>query len=410
MINEYILAYDLGTYCDHVLMDNAINELAKKYKIVYLTDKTHKLPENFIKVPFTTPDFFIKDPKIKIADTNHNIVYWALTHVDKVLEAYKWSRMIRNKIDQLTKIYNFKAICILYPALGSLWLFNKFTAPVYIFYYAPGLVSGNIPWLFDSRLKLPDYKIYDKENEEYNVESGLKYLKRLSLLSPRKESVHQVLKSVHHVICWDKTVLPKPDYYFKDLQIHYAGAPINKKTLDRKVWTNTNKNIVDFIKKKNKIIFMSFGSYGDSPLLTKAVKSILLQAEDYCIKNNIGFIFHNGGDIEDTDNRLIVNGFIQYEYIVPRSSLIIFTGSVCLQNICLYNCKPMLFVPLLNEQFYWAKNWKYMTGIEYINYKNPQHIEFNKIMKLTNYSRVVSKSIKKSAGAKNICDLICQNS
>lgn len=409
MNDEYILAYDLGTYCDHVLMDNAISELAKKYKIVYLTDKTHKLPDNFIKVPFTTPDFFIKDPKIKIADTNHNIVYWAVTHMDKVIEAYRWSRMIRTKITNLIKMYKFKAICILYPALGSLWLLKNYNIPIYILYYAPGLVSENIPWLFDSRIKSSDYKLYDEENKDYNVESGLKYLKRLSMMSRRKESIHQILRSVNHVICWDKTVLPEPKYYYKDLKIHYAGAPINKKLLDKKKWSNTNKNVIDFIKKKDKIIFMSFGSYGDSPLLNKAVKSILLQAEEYCKNNNAGLIFHNGGNIDNTDHRLIINGFIQYEYIVPRSNLIIFTGSVCLQNICLYNCKPMLFVPLLNEQFYWAKNWKYMTNIEYINYKNPQYIDFDKIMQITKYSRSVSRSIKKADGAKAICKLICKN-
>lgn len=411
MEKEYILAIDLGTYCDHVLMDNAILELGKKYQIVYLTDKTHNLPENYIKESFETPSFFLNDPKIELANTRKNFSIFAIKNINKLLISYKWSNFIKKKIHELLNKYTFKSICILYPALGLLWLFDKVNIPIYIFYYAPGILCKNIPWLFNSILKTRDYKLYNKSLYEYNSNSTLKYLKRISILSKRKETIHQVLQSVNHIICWDKNTLPNILPYYKDINILYAGSLINLESLNKKNWI-VNDKITNFIKKYNKIIFISFGSYGTSNLLKNILKLLLNYLNDYCIKNNYGVIYHNGGDINNTDNLLIINGFIQYEYIVPKSKLVIFTGSVCLQNICIYNCIPMLFLPLLNEQFYWAKNYQYYTNRNYIDYRS-NSIKVNldyfiiKNKKIINYLEKISNNMKKDIPAnKKILQLI----
>lgn len=409
-MKEYILAIDLGTYCDHVLMDTAISELGKKYKIVYLTDKTHKLPDNYIKESFITPSFFINDPKIKIANTSTHFPLWIMTHFHKALISYKWSKFIKNKLDELFQKYQFKSICILYPALGLLWLFENIKhIPIYIFYYAPGILSKNIPWLFDSILKKSSYELYNKSLHNYNVKSGLKYLNRLSIMSKREETVHEILKSINHVICWDEKIIPKIQPFYKDLKIYNVGSLINLKSINKKNWIIDNK-IINFIKLKKNILFMSFGTYSSSKLLKNIIYKLLNYLENYCIKNNYGLIYHNGGNINHSDNILVLNGFIPYEYIVPKSKLVIFTGSVCLQNICIYNCIPMLFLPLLNEQFYWAKNYKYFTNCDYINYKTKtlqldlnDYINNNTIIK---YLKKISNNMKKNNASNNILRII----
>lgn len=399
---DHILVTTLGTYCDSLLMDNAISELAKTHKIVYLTDKNHKLPEDFIKVTFETPSFFTNDPKIKIANTNRSFTWWAVTHPDKVYEAYNWSTVIKRKMRKILKTYDIKSIHILYPAMGMLWLMPKIDIPTYIYYYAPGVLSKTLPWIFDSILKDKHYKLYAHKNADYNKESGLTYLERISRYSVRQESIHEMLKSVNHVISWDKEVLPELDYVYKDLNILYAGALLTP-DINKKDWPIDN-SVNDFIKRKKQIIFMSFGSYGDSTLLEKIVPKLIKKLTIYCKENNAGLIYHNG-NIENTEHILSINGFIQYEYIVPKSSLIIFTGSACLQNICLYNCVPMLFVPLLTEQFFWARNYKHFTKKQYIDYQEeriPQSLDFDSLMEKTDYLKKVSSSMHKNNSAQRV--------
>jgi UDP:flavonoid glycosyltransferase YjiC (YdhE family) len=68
-----------------------------------------------------------------------------------------------------------------------------------------------------------------------------------------------------------------------------------------------------------------------------------------------------------TDDVLIVSGFLPYTSILPQTSILITTGSYCIQHLALYYNVPMLFVPILTEQYFWAKNYRQQTGIPYID-------------------------------------------
>jgi hypothetical protein len=392
---DHILVIDLGTYCDQKIMESAkfYYNKSNKNKVVYLTDKKHNLPEEYIKVGFKTPEFYINDPKIKIADTNHNFAWWLINHPQKAIEAYKWSKSIKRKIIRIKSKYDIKSIHILYPAIGLLWLIEKTSIPIFIYYYAPGLLCKNIPWIFDSILKTKSYKLYDKSNYEYNKESGLTYLNRISMNSGRSETIHEMLKSVTHLLCWDKNILPKIVPVYKDLTIKYVGS-----LLDINNANILDNDILKFVNSKDKIIFMSFGSYGNSDLLQLVIPKLLEKLNEYCDKNNGGIVYHNG-NLQNTKNIYNVNGFIQYESIVSKSDLIIFTGSYCLQNICYYYCKPLLFVPLLSEQFFWAKNYSLKTNKPYIDYQTetlPNNFNVDNMMQITKYEQKISKSIKKT--------------
>ena len=47
--------------------------------------------------------------------------------------------------------------------------------------------------------------------------------------------------------------------------------------------------------------------------------------------------------------------------------MLITTGSYCIVHLALLYHVPMLFVPVLTEQYFWAKNYQQQTGIPYID-------------------------------------------
>lgn len=408
---QHILAVDLGTYCDNKLMEYAMESLASKYKVVYLTDEKHNVPTQYTKVGFKTPEFFTNDPKIKIANTKRNFYAWVLSHPDKALQAYSWSEDIRRKIRELSQRYAFKSICMLYPALGMVWLLpEELDVPIYVFYYAPGILSKNIPWIFDSVLKEKSYKLYAKKNQKYNMESGLEYLKRISYLSGKQETVHQTMKKINHVVCWDKNVTPPIELLYDDYKTYYAGTLLST-DISKKRWP-ADPVVSGFVKSKERIVFVSFGSYAGSELLENSVKNLMEQLEALCGDGKTGVIYHNGPKANkvclENGWLLKVDGFIKYEYVVPRSALVVFTGSACLQNICLYNCVPMLFLPLLCEQFYWAKNYMHFTSVPYIDYRSTRKnkIDFAKAMEKNSYLQDCSRSIKRNKAHERIAKIV----
>lgn len=406
---EYILCIDLGTFCDNVLMKNAMHELKHKYKIVYLTDSKNNVSDDYIKVSFETPKFFTQDEKIKVADTHRNFFVWSLTHLDDAYRALLWSLSIKKKIKRLLKQYNFKNISILYPGLGTVWLLPKnLNIEVNILYYSPGILCYNIPWIFDSILKKPSYKLYAKKNYDYNKNSGINYLNRVAMLSNSDETVHETMSKLNHIICWDKSVVPKLDLVYKDNNVQYAGALISNDIKNTKPAFNDDLNA--FIKSKKSIIYITFGTYGNSEELNKVLPKLIKLLGIYCEENNYGVIYHASNDKYQNISWLYkVNGFLKYEEVVPLCKLVIFTGSVCLQNICLYNATPMLMIPILVEQYFWSKNYKHFTGVQFIRTSSRFKFTMNdlkKALKVNPYLKKVSKSMKNNDAAANIAKLI----
>lgn len=414
---QHILCVTLGTYCDRKLMDFAIHELAKKYKIVYLTDPSHKLPNDgrYIKVKYTVPEFFLNDPELVIANTRQNLYLWSLSHPAQAQQVYAWARQMRAKLHRLQTKYDFKGIFIFYPAMLMVWMLKHIErVPVYVLYCAPGLVSRNVPWLYDSILRKRDYKLYAKANSKYNQASGLENLKRIGLMNLGITSSHTVLSSVTHVYCWDKAILPSIIPVFKDLDVHTVGSLL-RPDISRKDWP-ASPSIKQFISSKKEIIFVTFGSYGNTSFLKFIMPSLMNVLETYCKKHDAGVIYHNdlgkkimydGKQLKSSDTLFVNDGFVQYEYVVPRCKLVIFTGSVCLQNICLYHATPMLIIPILTEQFFWAKNYQHYTKVSYLDYKSPvpPNLDFKAAMNVSPYLKRISKSLHDSHAAKSILDL-----
>ena len=77
-------------------------------------------------------------------------------------------------------------------------------------------------------------------------------------------------------------------------------------------------------------------------------------------------------------------------------------GSACLANICFFYKIPMHFVPLLTEQYYWAKNYYHHTKGSGFG----ESIQFEPSVEVTEYLRRVSKSMQKTDAAKNLLKLL----
>jgi len=397
-----ILAIDLGTFCDNNLMINAISELHKTFDVIYLTDADNKLAAAVGRfheiIHFKTPSFFINDPELKIADTNHNIMLWVLKHPADAYMAFDWRTSMVSKIHEILALYDIQKIIILYPAMFLLWqiendIFKKY--PTYILYYAPGFVNKKIPWLFDSVLRSQNFKLYANFARE-NIQSGMKYIERgITSGVGGGTSIAKKLRLLHHVFAWDQKITAGIKPYHSGLKVHKIGS-ILLKNETRKI----PSDVMDIVKRKKKLIFMSFGSYGNSAELKKKVMHLIGELENYCKgEDDAHVIYHNG----DYNSPYItsIRGYIPYTKIIPKCKLVVFTGSACLANVCFYNQVPMHFLPLLTEQYFWARNYQHFTGC---GFDTP--IQFEPSKKTLKYLERVSKSMRRHDAARGLLRLL----
>jgi UDP:flavonoid glycosyltransferase YjiC (YdhE family) len=377
-----VLAVDLGTYCDNRLAEIALSAVVKKYHVVYVTDNKHRLDSKlYTKLGFDTPEFFINDPH-EAADTKVNFAAWILQHPTHAIQAGLWVKSMRDIIDRAISAHNPVCLLVMNPALPVVWMLDKdFKLPVHVLYVAPAMVSYSLPWLFDSDVKDTNIPLYIRSNA--NRDSGLAYLDRISkvMLFARKKPF-QVYKKIHHVLCYDDVAVPPLKLYRpSSIKVTVVGGLLPKEVV-RTPRLEEGSRVSLFLegcrRDKRVFIFMSFGSYGCTEEFREPLAKLLSVLVEYCATNDTRILFHNGGCVKQYLDKSVVrskmvniiDGFVPYESVIPRCKLVIFTGSVCLQNICLYNAKPMLFCPLLNEQYFWARNYAHHTGIPYIDYRS----------------------------------------
>jgi hypothetical protein len=273
---------------------------------------------------------------------------------------------------------------------------------VFVLYYAPAFPNKEIPWIFDSTIKNKSFKIFKPQTK--NMDSTITYLERIALFSNRNiDDIIDMFSMINHVICWDPYVLKSIKPTIKEMRISKIGGIID--------WPDKTEKLPDIIGcllKNKKFIFVSFGSYMKSNLVKSNIGKLLDQLEDYCIKNqDIHVILHNG----EYNSKYVTSykGYIPYHEMVKKSILVIFTGSICLQNICLYHKTPMLYCPILTEQYLWAKNYKYFTKINFYNFELPNKIDIIKIIEskiLNKYLEKVSKSMHSYDFRKNLYNLV----
>ncbi len=415
---ETIVAFDLGTFCDFWLTKLALHKLKDKYDIVYVTPDINKVEKNYSKVIYYNQlDYIGKDPNMSLGDPSTSVL---TQFVFKTIELAKTKTFFQDMSKRFLQIIlDHKPSCVIaqYPALTILWQLpnNILTSiPFFVLYAAPAFPNEELPWIFDSVLTYPQFNIYSKElyAKNFNFESGLHILKRYSALYSLENMQYVDINSVfkkfnmfHHVCCYDSAITGSViKLKIPDGHCHHIGS-FKEPMEDSYI---VLPDIAEFIESNKKIIFISLGTFTNNKILQKGVREILPYLENYCKKNDYRILFQSA----DINTKYIksFSGFISYQYLVPRVKLVIFTGSVCLQTICFMHKKPMIFMPLLAEQYFWAKNFKHFTHLDFIDCRNKQFkFDIDKVFesnKLKLYLQYVSVSLLNSNASKDLKRLI----
>lgn len=442
---DKLLVFTTGTFCDGTLSASLLHAL-QPYDIIYVTDEKIA-PRDASLVPprqirtYSTPSFILVDPALGAADPQRNPVTWALTHPMQARQVYDWLKMIGRLMVEMEEKHKPDAVLVHFSLLASLmWADREVKAggtksllgsvPHVVIYFNPGIPNATIPWLFDSRLRDPGFRLYDPKDAQAIRESWEIVLGRMSMQGGTFDSgadeargMACALRDMHHVLCWDPEVIkplaalvpglrtelvgtlpswPRPDK--SPEQIPAIVRSFVKKWSTRRGDNEGNKNS----KKKTDerqgkgggVAFISFGSFGGVPKL----RAIAMDLASRLVQDrNMTVIFHDTApssattkarhtteELDDAIPFLVYQGHIPYDAIVPRSSLVVFTGSMCLQTVCLRNRTPMVFVPTLTEQYFWAKNYERFTGMPYIDTENDNGVE--RIIRALSSPKVVNAS------------------
>jgi hypothetical protein len=249
--------------------------------------------------------------------------------------------------------------------------------------------------MFDSTMRRDDYKPYIET--EKNIESTLNYFTRIATFYGMEiKDFLDIYYNVNHVIAWEKNMLKKePTPVLTNMQTKYLGHIISKGNIDE--MPSDLQSIIKNFGEHNGLVLVSFGTFATSSGLKDRVIKILEALQTYCSENNMYVIYHIGNISDklkdycvgesfyardDLKRIICYKGFIPYGTIITQCKFVVFTGSTCLQTTCLYNKTPMIFVPLLTEQYFWAKNYKILTDVDYIK---PSDIKSNTKINIKNY-------------------------
>lgn len=447
---SFLLVIDIGTFCDFKMMDNAIRYLRQKYKIVYITPKSHKLQEDDIVLKYNLSKEILENISNLSSILSEKSVFEKIGSLLKenfflkeyFLMTHEMVTLMRKAINK----YNPKGIVSHYGCLGQLLMLNRLDIPTSILHFAPGSIPNeNIPFVFDNILSNKNVKIdLSVKDKKRNLVSCLSFQNTLKIFYSishslnfmeihnnkiLNESQYTYLSRMNHINTFSGPLIPKLKLYNKlpKLRMSYLGileADLPKQNLG-KLWSI----LIDKKKKGKRILFFSMGSFL-SKLMNKKYKNTsflkLLMNEiiEVSIKNNIFVLFHDDGNIlsnkykKDIYERKadieIINTFISYTSIVPECDFVCFSGSLCLQNVCWRNECPFLILPILDEQYFWAKLYEHHTGISFIDINNYEINNFYKTfdkflkgIKLDSYLKFMV-SVKKSI-PKNISKDIYQN-
>ena len=425
-----LVVVDIGTFCDARLMDDVLSGVSKTFDLVYVVDEKRKLPKGSKSYRLKTPGMITgssSEIDLPFFDKANDLAIWGLYNPIKALSAFTWVNTLKTLTEKAVRENNAQGLILHYGASMLIWkldpeLLNSI--PVYIIYHAPGLINRTIPWIFDPIMKDPNFNLYKQGNgyKKICLESWYSYYTKIAaniIVELDYTSIKSKIAHLNHILCWDPKVTKKLEINQKEFdKVYQIGNIYNKKYFQKK-WYSINRSD----KKNDKLekwidegptVFMSFGTFCSNVELMKILPNLL----NFLEKTGVRVLFHlttSEFNIRESNLRKVHKGWLPYEWVVPKCSAVIFTGSVCLQSICIFNKKPMIFVPLLAEQFFWAKNYKAMTGTPYISYLDS---EVDNIVDMENahkacessstkkYLNCACNSMKKNNGVKKLTEII----
>tara|TARA_B100000963_G_C22576677_1_gene648777 strand:+ start:167 stop:1480 length:1314 start_codon:yes stop_codon:yes gene_type:complete len=405
---EKILILDTGTFCDFKLMDTLVLNLRKKFQLVYITDHKHFLHSEDIKINYSIPKFLLDElseimssmttstfSKLKWISFNpmkslRAISYIVNPIINDTILTYKPKLMIAHSSQLIQLILGFRVS-------------SYFNIPTYIIHFAPGLIPNDqFPLSTCNLYKDPNYNNYLSKNKLSNI---ISFKSIMSELNIKTSKIY--FQRVTHINCFSDPYINEPTYGFNNLKIETIGPFLP--LIEKRDLPSSLKSWMKQIPRDSRLLFFTLGSF--SNVLIKLLPNILKEFISYCEKYQYFLIFQDDFSKNDYSQKspqlYLSRDFISYPSIVPLCDLVIFTGSLCLQNICFNYLKPMLFIPYLIEQFLWGRVYKKYTKIPFYDFQQPDKYNLsNLINKAINVDKNMLMTIKNSLNTNPSQDLL----
>ena len=304
-------------------------------------------------------------------------------------------------------IENSDFILLHYPAL--ILLSNVSTnkldkIPIGIFYVSPAYSNIEIPYIMSPEMKgfvVSDKKTYTSSN---------KYHRMISILSGKTDYFDKILKRSYIYSMWSQTTLKLPkidlDLNIKSFGPIYDSMEIKKYQQNEKIDIKLPDEVKAFIGCRGRKVYFSTGSFCLGDKICIIIKALIESAN---------IVFYHGKITKYVDflNKKYPNKFfnsecyIPHEYIIPKVSFVITSGSIGMTTVSNIFGIPLIYCPILNEQYFWANVYKNNTGQDFI--------DTNKIYKQNDEEKIYddiflqAKRIIRDIGKSETLDIFTKN-
>lgn len=398
-----VLVVNTGTFCDGTLMENVLTAL-RGHEVVYLTDENIQPRDRSLVQhvhTYSTPSFILHDPGLGPADPYQSPVTWAITHPMQARQVMTWVNDVGERLAGLERRYRPDCVLLHFAMLSAVMSAERgplssglLTArPHVLLYFTPGVPNATIPWLFDSRLRSPQFRLYSRATQPAVLSSWRTTLQRLAMSTGLlgdavgdEQRTACALRTMHHALCWDREILEPLRAAVPGMTARWVGALSTRAYAGRahagREGDALPRPVRAFLTENRRrgrgVAFVSFGSFGHVASLRNIVP---LLARELSRRLGHATLFHDtlpdadaGADVDaefaglaEDGPFLVHRGFVPYEDLLPEVALVAFTGSLCLQMSCYRYAVPMLYVPVLTEQYFWAKNYQHFTRVKYVD-------------------------------------------
>ena len=416
-----ITIIDLGTYADFKLTYTLVKKfLARGYYVIYITEKSnniYKPNKNLNVVLYNLSGILdLSQPKNFQIPLEFNSLFTPSNIHLSVYIKFTIGPLINKNIEKSD------FVLLHYPALLLLSNVSKNKLdkiPIGIFYVSPAYSNTEIPYIMSSEMK--DFDVSDKKT----YTSSDKYHRMISMLSGKTDYFDKILKRSYIYSMWSQVSLKLPktelDLNIKNLGPIYDSIDI-KKYHNEKIDIILPDEVRAFLGCKGRKVYFSTGSFCLDDKICIIVKALVE------MKN---IVFYHGKNTKYVDflNEKYPNNFfhtdmhIPHEYIIPKVSFVITSGSLGMTTISNLYGIPLIYSPILNEQYFWANVYKNNSGQGFIDtnktYKENDEEKFyndiylqakksisniDKLETLITFTKNIQINTSKNDYAKNLVD------
>jgi len=417
MSGKTVLLFDMGSYCDFNLTEAVVDELLRTgFTVYHVTDNKNSKRTDKAKVVRILYDLPVSvRSAMSNADQLNSTADGKVSHLineSSIDAGLFFAGVYRSILKHVVGCVD--VMLVHYPALPLLVSIPQSVLeniPTCIFYVAPAYPNYSVPWVFVDRLRDPSLALRDPTQKDYNLESTLWMYSVMGAIVLQTNKLINLVKSADIIVAWDVEYFPPVAPYEQLKPVTYAGAILDRADLEADHSANVPRDVAAFVSRNEfrKLVYMSLGSFGFD--VFPVVKAFLSDPSTAIIYHDLSKAASDeliaAGDFGD--RLLIHTTSFPHAWIVPRCSVIATTGSICLVNIALYHAIPLVILPLLNEQFMWAKNYATMSGVPYIDpsagnidYQARRALESALSPNTSKFMKSVRKSVRESDGCKAI--------